>query len=468
MKQVLKIIWLILGLLFLTQNAAYAVTYTQARRIEEENRATLIDSQETYAEGEQYLVFDWGGWFNSRYIDYDNDDNDSSTRDIFDYTYLNDTRLWVKVFLKPSLESDKKNRHSFYLRIKDLHITERPKDTAGGYDHDGPHVDYAYAILDLRPFWLEVGRHYLSVGRGIAYSNVGDGVQMTFLHKNWKLKALASRSLPHEDNIDTSIPGYLKESARSFYSLEVSHRPTPEQTFYSFWLIQRDYSDSRPIDTAHSYTYNSQYIGLGAYGELPQNIDYWAELIYESGKSYIFNSNEKKNVSAWAVDLGVNYNWQITASPELSLEYGFGSGDPDRVSVTDTQFGNILGKDKNFLYFGYIPTGYAFSSRLSNLHFYRIGAACYPFEKSSFFKKLKFDINYYRYYKDKSEGGISDLDANVSSSDIGSEIDFEVSWQASAEMLLALQYGHFFPGGAYSASNNDSDKYLSLSWTLTF
>lgn len=467
MTQSLKIIWLFLGLVFLAQ-AAYAETSTQKRRIEEEKRAALIDSQKTDIDGNQRILFDWGGWINFRYIDYDNDDNDSSSRDSFDYTYSNDTRLWMKAYLMPPPDSDYKNRHSFYLRLKDLYITERPEDTAGGYDHDGPHLDYAYAILDLRPFWLEIGRHYLSLGRGIAYSDVGDGIQMTFLHKNWKLKALVSRSLPHQDNIDTSIPGYSKESARSFYGIEAAHRLTLKQTLYGFWLLQRDFSDSNPIDTAHTYTYNSQYFGLGAQGKLPLNIDYWVELIHESGKSYIFDSNEKKNVSAWGLNLGISYDWQITGKPEFSLEYAFGSGDSDRTNVTDTQFGNTLGQDKNFLYFGYIPTGYALSPRLSNIHLYRIGATCVPFEKSPFFKKLKFGINYYRYYKDKSEGGIYDPDANVSSSDIGSEIDLELSWQISSELRWILQYGHFFPGGAYSSSNNDSDKYLSLSLTLTF
>jgi hypothetical protein len=138
------------------------------------------------------------------------------------------------------------------------------------------------------------------------------------------------------------------------------------------------------------------------------------------------------------------------------------------MSVTNTQNGNTSKKDTNFLYFGYLDTGYALSPELSNLHVYRVGLELSPFEKCAVLKRLKTNINYYRYYKDKSSGGIGDTDATQASSDIGSEIDASLDWKIFSDLSLTLQYGHFMPGDAYPGATSKSEDYFSASTTLQF
>jgi hypothetical protein len=446
---------------------AMSATETQ-RRIEEEIRQELEQTELEVSEGKRGLVFDYGGWFNVRYLDYDEDDNDSSTPDTIDYTSFVDLRFWLKATLRPPLEASYENEHSLYLRLKDLYSENRPVHTAGGCDHDGPELDYAYLILDLRPYWLKIGRRYFSVGQGIAYSNVNDGIEFDLRFSNWGLKAFGSQTLANEENIDMSVPGYEKESNRYYYGLEYSYLGLPQQIFYAYALIQRDYSEEIPEDVNHDYDYDSEYLGLGAQGKLKSAFSYWAEIIRQTGQSLVYDNNEKRDIDAWGSAVGVTYESDFYMHPSVTFEYAFGSGDKDRTSVTNTQNGNTSGRDKNFLYFGYIPTGYALSPRLSNLHLYRLGIRLNPLEKITLFRNFTLGIDYYRYYKDEKRGGIYDPEASEDNDNIGSEIDVNAVWQILSDLRFTIQYGHFIPGDAYSVNSNDSEDYFSISAVLMF
>ena len=467
MKKLLAASLIFIVLFFLAQMAR-GETPEEQRRIEEEKRAALEETELRILQGEDRLVLDYGGWIDFRYDDYENDDNDSSTRDALGHTYSLDYRLWLKATLKPPISASYQNEHSLYIRLKDLHIHRRPDDINRRYDHDGPHLDYGYLVLDFRPFWLEIGRRYFSVGQGIAYSNVNDGGELVATFGDWNLKGLVSGTLPHEDNIDTSVPGWGKKSDRTYYGLEGTYMGIANHGIYGYLLVQRDDSEEDPEDSTHIYTYDSEYLGLGSQGKIMSRMHYWAEIIRETGKSHIYNTGEEKDVDAWAGDFGITYEWDFYSRPNLSLEYAFGSGDSDRTSVTDTQDGNTFGDDRNFLYFGYLPAGYALSPRLSNLHFYKAGVLLKPLEKFYLFRNLTLGMDYYRYYKDKKEGGIYDTDATLSDDDIGTGVDLNISWQIFSDLSWSLQYGHFKPGNAYPDSADDSENYFSTGVTFTF
>jgi hypothetical protein len=91
-----------------------------------------------------------------------------------------------------------------------------------------------------------------------------------------------------------------------------------------------------------------------------------------------------------------------------------------------------------------------------------------PLERYEFFKNLSIGGDFYRYYKDKWTGGIYDTDATLNDHDIGSEIDFNISWQILSDLSFSVQYGHFWPGDAYPDYADDSEKYFSAGMTFTF
>jgi len=445
-----------------------AQTAEEKRRIEEEKLKALAEREKEILAQEGRFALEYGGWVNYRYDDYKDDDNSSSTRDSFDYSNSLDTRFWMRVAYRSDVGALDGNEHSFYIRLKDLNIWRDPQDLNKTYDNDGPHLDYAYAVLDFHPYWSEIGRRYFSVGQGIAYSDVNDGVEFLASFQKLSLKTFVSRTLPHEDNIDTSVPGWRKKSKRTFYGLEGTYLGIPNHGLYSYIVVQRDNSDEQPEDPLHDYTYDSEYFGLGAQGKIARNIHYWSEIIRETGKSRIYTTGENKNVDAWAGDFGITYDLEFYSHPNFSLEYAFGSGDADRISVTDTQGGNTSRHDRNFLYFGYLPTGFALSPRLSNIRFYKASVLLKPLEKYRLFRNLSLGIDYYRYYKDKRSGGIYDTDATLNDKDIGSEIDLTLSWQIFSDLSWSLEYGQFNPGDAYPDSTHDPEEYFSISMTYTF
>lgn len=464
---------LVIGVVFIAvsflSEMAMGQTLEEQRRIEEEKIKALRKTELEILKGEDRFVLDYGGWIDFRSDNYNEDDNNSATVDSLDDEYSLDVRFWIKGTLKPPAGTSYENEHSIYVRVKDIQSIERRSDDDEDYDHDGPHLDYAYLVLDARPIWLEIGRRYFSVGQGISYSNVNDGIELSTSFQDLNLKALVSHTLPHEDNIDASVPGWGKGSDRTYYGVEATYLGIPDQGIYGYFLMQRDDSDEWPNDDpAHDYTYDSEYYGLGAQGKILPGVHYWAEIIKETGESYIYESNEKKDVDAWGGDFGVSCDLDIYSHPNLSFEYAFGSGDEDRTSVTDTLDGNISGDDENFLYFGYLPAGYALSPRLSNLHFYKGGVLIKPLEIFHIFRNLSVGADYYKYWKDEEAGGIYDVDATLSDDDIGSEIDLRVSWQILSDLSCSLEYGYFMPGDAYPDSADDCEEYLSITTTFTF
>jgi hypothetical protein len=462
-----KILFFCLALLASCSPAALAQIEEQERRIEEEERVQ-VDAAPSHVRADVFsrVRMEYGGWLNYRYNDLDNIDNDKSTADALDSLAIVDARYWLKLTLKPGPDKEHPGTHAVYLRVKDRYVQRSGASPGARYDMDGPHLDNAYTILDYRPLWVEAGRRYFNLGRGIVYSDIHDGIQLNYRKPGFNIGLFTAKTQPHESNIDTSVPGYDKESERYFYGLGVGYTGIKDQSLYAFALAQNDFSNEPNAE--QDYTYNSQYFGVGSKGVFFSSWEYWAELIKQTGASRVFGSNERRDVNAWASDAEVAFAPQIKTHPRASVEYAFGSGDADRVSVTDTQSGNTGGRDRNFLYFGYAPTGFALAPRLSNLQMLRGGFEVYPLEHWRALRNLSCGVNYYRFLKHRAQGGISDVEATQNSRDIGQELDLYADWRMLSDLKLSVEYGHFMPGEAYADGADASEDFFSVSVTHTF
>ncbi|OGX17647.1 MAG: hypothetical protein A2Y01_03790 [Omnitrophica WOR_2 bacterium GWC2_44_8] len=441
-----------------------AFAHEATRRVEEETREKLLATESAEPQGRYNWGFDYGGWVNFLFIDYTDDDNNAALAYVVDYAAYFDVRPWIKI----TFTELSQRQHAVYARMKDLRSNLRPKETAGGSDHDGPHLDYGYCLLDFSPLWIKAGRQYFSVGQGLAYSDVNDGIEASLVFPRAKIKGFFARTLPHQENIDISIPGYDKSSQRAFYGLQYDYTGFTSHTLYGYVVTQRDSSEEQPEDTEHDYTYDSLYVGAGARGSFPYRVSYWLEGIKESGRSFIYESNSKKDIDGSAGILALSYDPAIYSHPSIFFKYAYGSGDKERVSVTDTFGGNASGKDRNFLYFGYIPSGYALAPRLSNLYFFKTGFTLKPLEKIRLFKNCFLGVDYYRYYKARKSGGIYDTDALGTHRDIGYEVDATLNWDMFSDLNCAVRYGYFSPGKAYSAEAPDNERYFSISASILF
>jgi len=457
----------LLGLLLPSSEAAAQQAAGEARRIQELAHAAVQPADQAILQAEQRFVVDYGFWINQQFSQFINDDNNDTVDDALDSTFAVDPRFWFTATLRPPADGSSDSEHSLYVRLKDLSTWRDPSNEHGKFDHDGPHVDYLFTTLDFSPVWVQAGRRFFGVGQGLAYSNVGDGIELSASGGVWSLLGFASRSVPHEPNIDLTVPGG-KHSGRTFYGIEGRYIGIPNRGIYGFLVVQRDDADEEPITPTQDFAYNSEYFGIGSEGTAIANVRYAAEVIFETGESFTSLTDEKQTIRAWAMDVSLVYDVQAPFQPTIYGEYTFGSGDADRLSVTDTIAGNAVGRDRNFLYFGYLPTGYALSPRVSNLRMLKVGVAIKPLEGFARFKDLTISADLYRYFKDEKNGGVFDVQASASERDIGMEVDLTLSWPILSDLSMAVEYGHFEPGEAYPVTANDDSEYLSVALTSTF
>ncbi|MBU2540319.1 MAG: alginate export family protein [Candidatus Omnitrophica bacterium] len=414
-----------------------------------------------------------GGWFNSIFRDYTDTDNNAADKDLVSWNWYQDLRLWSRINYRKD--------YSLYLRLKHSYTRRdtSARSTSYSSDYDGPHLDMAYINISKKdwsiPLDLTLGRQYLFVGRGIAYSNVHYGIKYKTDIKNiLYLKTFTSISGENEYNIDQSVPNYNKTNDRIFAGLELAYSGIKNNIAYGFLLIQKDKNARFPPETpSQSYRYNSEYYGLGLQSNNPKSkLAYWLEVIKEEGSSYTDTASvdlEEKRIDAWLANCGLNYTLKMPLKPRIELEYAYASGDKDRSSVTDTRSGgNLYGNDTNFSYFGSFFSGYALAPRLSNMHIYKLDCTFAPFEKLKFGKEIVCGLKYFRYRKDKKAGGIYDTDATVSNLDIGQEADFYFYWKLRKNIFWSNRYGIFFPGDAYPTTTNNNTKYFYSRFRITF
>ncbi|MEW6008278.1 MAG: alginate export family protein [Candidatus Omnitrophota bacterium] len=453
--------------------AASIDTTEEQKLIEEENRRELKDIPIKPPVKEKVFSLRYGGWFTTLFRDYADLDNDAGVKDLTSWILTEDLRLWSQI--------NYNNEYILYARLKHLYTRRDISSLSTNYrsDYDGPHLDMAYLNIN-KPKWkvpvdLTVGRQYLFIGRGIAYSDVNYGVKFkTNIGRKAYIKSFISQSDENEDNIDESVPNYKKTGSRLFAGAELAYSGLKDNLIYGFVLIQKDKNPRFPPETpTQSYRYNSEYYGLGLQSINPKSkLSYWLEAINEQGKSHTDTASvdlDEKNINAWAVDAGLNYKINLPLKPGFEFEYAYGSGDKDRTSVTDTRSGgNLYGDDTNFLYFGSFFSGYALAPRLSNLHIYKLDFSLRPFEKIKLWKNIVCGVKYFKYRKDKKSGGIYDTEATLSSLDVGQEADAYFYWQVKKNIYWSSRFGIFLPGDAYPSTTNDNTKYFYSRLMITF
>jgi len=455
---------------FVSQTSAQSIIREQDRQIRDRETRELEVTEKVPVEKLDFIL-EYGAWVFADYRNYKNLDNDRELEDWIKDRYTIDTRVWGSGTYYQLL--------MLYGRLKNVYtwLPNVSSDYTGiKDDFEGPVVDVLYGLVFLHdryniPLSLKVGRQFLTLGSGIAYSDIHDGIELGYIPgRGFGIRGFISKTKEFDDNIDISVPGYKDENRRFFFAVE-AHYAAVHDVAFAYVLVQRDRSHECPTDPTQNYTYNSEYLGLGIAGERPL-FAYWAEGIKEFGKSYTDASRTElavKDVDAWAFDVGAKLTPDFYSHPILEAEIAYGSGDKDRISVTDTVGGNINGRDTNFLYFGIFDAGYTMAPRLSNLFIYRIGLSLKPLEFIPYVgNNFAVGSRIYVYQKAQKEGGIYDVEASEPSPDVGEELDFFVHWKVYENLYFTLRYGVFFPGAAYPRGIREKSKFLYVQTRMTF
>ncbi|MDQ7781122.1 MAG: alginate export family protein, partial [Planctomycetota bacterium] len=321
---------------------------------------------------------------------------------------------------------------------------------------------------------LTVGRQFIHLGTGLAFNSVVDGFSLTTLYGDFCVKLFGAKSNHDEDDVDTSRPG-CEHMNRTFWGGQVDYVGMRSHTPYFFFMRQSDHNTER-TEVLQDFKYDSYYLGLGIRGELAERLGYYAEHIREGGKSTAQTDfdflNQRQEIIAEACNVGLDYMPICRFQPHFALQYVHGSGDDDRISVAEADRGNLGNtNDYGFLAFGYVFAGYSLEPDVSNINIIRFGASAKFLEEHEAFSDLELGFDYFNYWKDEREGGISDYRAVVrmdqpERNDIGDELDLRLDWRIFSDLSFTARFGMFWTGDAYE--DDVRRDFLVLGLTLSF
>ncbi|MCA9243120.1 MAG: alginate export family protein [Phycisphaerales bacterium] len=424
----------------------------------------LTEQRQNMAPAEALVDWQWGGWI--EYYVFHFDDGVQSSR-----LYQ---RPGLAVWSKLSIDD---GAHEFFVRIRENYDRFKHGDQYDRrVDWDGPKFDRAwYEInlakalkLDADPLdaKFRVGRQAVLFGAGYALDLPLDAVTMDLHFGDWRINGLLGRTIPSLPNIDRSAP-VQDHSYRQMYGGQLTYEGFNRHRPFVYALWNNDKTDERPQTPFQNYSYDTRYFGAGSQGEIAKNLTYWAEAVYEGGRSYgTRRYAAQSTVDAYGWDLGLEYRFEGPAEARLSGEYMFASGDGDRLFSPTNSGSNRFGKDTSFNGFGYRDTGISASPALSNVHIWRLGGAARPLHEVEWLRDLEVGANTFLYYKHHHRAAISDSTADMFNGYVGWEFDTFLNWRIASDLSWTVRYGAFFPGKAFSDRETRHFVLTGVTWSF--
>jgi len=445
--------------------AAPDVFLNQQRLIEEEIRSEYDE----LLPPDRRTDFDVGGWFSYYYSNFNDGLQDSRILQTQDF------RLYGSLSLD-------EGAHQAYARLRLQHFGWSSGDSFDGDDNywAEPLLDRAFYQFDLQRamqayakqridwnFRVKVGRDFVDFGTGYALSVPMDQVLMTADVGPFEITGLLGKANWFLPNLDPSHPNYT-HTDRCFYGTQVRYTGLERHRPFMYAYYQDDQLGDKAWTIDQDWDYDSAYFGLGSEGELIRDLRYGTEWVLECGKTYgNEQTRHRDDVQAWAFDIDLQYVTRLKTRPMFSGEYMFASGDADRLmSATDSVGGNTVGDDNAFNAFGYRNTGLAFAPRLSNVHIWRMGGSFLPLERVELLRTLELGTNWYLYWKNKSNGPISDVTADEQDGYLGWEMDYYLNWRLTSDLSWTTRFGTFFPGDAFSDQSCRTFVLMGVTWSF--
>lgn len=435
----------------------------QQRAIDE----ALDEQRAQTAPLDEALEFQWGGWF--EYFLFNFDDGVQSSR----LVQRPGLALWTRLTFDDA--------HEVFARVKLRYTWFEPGDEIDRQDDWwGPNFDRAWYRVDVGralrlttpadPLQLQfkIGRQAMLFGTGYALDLPLDAVRFDAQLYDLTVTGLFGKTIGSYPNIDRSEP-VDSHSDRFFSGVQLAYDGFERHVPFVYALWNNDRTDERPTDWFQNYSYDTFYFGAGARGEIVHNLQYWAEGVFETGRSYGDRAFLHQDyVEAYGWDLGLEYLFDLPMRPRIAGQYMFASGDPDRrFSPTSAAGGNVGDdKDSSFVAFGYRDTGIAAGFIPSNLHIWRAGASVAPLERIELFRDFEIGTNWFLYHKNSESGAISDFTATVDEGYVGWEMDYYFNWRLASDISWTTRWGTFFPGDAYRDRDTRHFVFTGIVWSF--
>ncbi|MBI4179816.1 alginate export family protein [bacterium] len=400
------------------------------------------------------------GWFmeyggTGRYTYTGGDDNDRAygTQDSQEFSKDYELNLFLNMV-------DLRRVSKFYTRLRSTY-TERKKNSATtrGNEWKELEVDLMYYERKYKGktarSTLTLGRQFVSVGKGIAYSAAADGIHVKTNYKRNDITLFAVKADRSPDDHDpgTISPPSRGHTHRHFFGGEFKWNFSAYGTPY-FYYVENKYKGLRTVDglSGQVHIYEPTFIGYGMDGKITDRLSYFSEFVHAYGTTNTTGDQiDTTRVNAGAWDAGLRYRFPGVYNASVAAEFGWASGDPDRqTTVNSSLLGNRSGDDESFRAFGGLSLGYAFAPTFVNLAFKKYTGNYTPFAKSAVkhLRSIRVTADFYEYSRAVTPGPISDLAAfadNRAKKRVGREFDLQVRWQIFNDLDLSVRWGKFLP-----------------------
>ncbi len=414
-------------------------------------------------------AFDWGGWCSLNLFAFDDGVESSRT------FRRHDLRLWGRLTLD-------RGAHELYARTRLSLIDFNAGDSYDGNEDDieGPNLERGYYRFNLAKalrlsgdpdidgnLIASAGRDLVQFGTGLTLSAPLDHVWIRATRNELQLTVLAAKSIGSTRDFDLSRTA--TRTRRNFLGGELRYVGFERHEPFAYVLWQRDRNIEAVYQPFQRYDYDSFYAGFGSTGELTDNLRYAAEGVLETGRSVgnrrFLRSND---VGAYAFRAELEYLFRGPKRARTSVEYVFGSGDPDRFgSPTNSRGGNTTDfDDRSFIGFGYVDTGLALAPRYANLHLWRAGTSWYPWPASERLRNLQLGTDWFLFHKHHGSGAVSDPTADVQSGYLGWEMDYYANWRVTSDFAWTTRFGVFFPGSAFDDQTTRTFLLVGMTWSF--
>jgi hypothetical protein len=351
---------------------------------------------------------------------------------------------------------------------------DRQRDWVGpNFDRAWYQIDVGRALRLNEPsdpvqLKLRIGRQEVKFGTGYVLDQPLDAIKAEARFGDFLVTSLFAKSIASYPNVDRSPP-VQGHSGRRFFGVQAAYDGWQRHQPFVYALWNEDRTDERPKAAFQQYDYDTQYFGVGSRGDLAHNLNYWAEFVLETGRSFGDGDfRHRDRVHAWGWDFGIEYLFERPMRPRVAFEYMFASGDSNRLlSPTSAQGGNRGDReDTSFVGFGFRDTGIAAAPTLSNIHVWKLGGSLVPLERYELFHDFELGTNWFLFHKNRARAAISDPSADTFAGYVGWEMDYFINWRLASDVSWTMRWGLFFPGDAYSDRETRQFLFTGMTWSF--
>ncbi len=368
------------------------------------------------------------------------------------------------------------------------------------------HVDHAYVQFKLpdKPLTFRVGRMNYSLGNRIMIDNNYDGVQLDIktgenrkLTLSWAKVSEGGDNLSDLEVVDNAGNTIADNRDANLYIANFSGKtPSLKYNVYGFYFRDASINDMNAYVPDKLQFFKTRFsvqptklMSVGVSGEYTAGkFSLIGEFDYLTGKDEIANTTygakqmwdiNDGNLSGFNLYLKSNY----AVSPKFTLGgvFGMGSGDDDltggkgninklRTSgffyITEIWEDSIMPDEEGISPQGLGAPNVRGYRELENTTALQVNGSFRPTKKLELFSSFTYLKSTQPVFAWSMVDGMPVIDTATSANDLGTEIDFRISYKIEKGLSAHLRGGFFTPGTAAGYLIRGTDTFTDIAWEL--